>query len=1299
MKQCLVFFGLLFCMYLPSKAQTTSWKGTTNTNWSIASNWTNGVPNASVAVIIGDANFTGSFQPRVNAIGTCKSLTLASTVPATLTLTRNLTVNGDVNIGSGATMIHPGSNLFLTGSWSNSGTYSAIATTSRVIFNGTTQSVGGNNETVFRRVAISAGSTLTLNQHMTVDSTSCLLDVSGTINPGQSPAYTLTSKGTNKINPTARLLIYTPTFSGNYVFTGATTFYAGSVAEYASAVNNQVVSSSYSYSTLVISGGTTKTLSANLPALYGKNTANGIINVQAGIFDLGTYTANRATTVSGGQLIVASGASLRLSGTSNFPLNFLTRTLDVASNVEYYGATQTISAQSYGNLVISGTGTKNALTASTIRGNLVINSSALNTSATVVSHSIAGDIIMNGGSITGTAATYVLNGTSAQSLTMLGSIPSLTVNKASGSVSLNSDLTINNTLTFTKGNIVTGANRVILESGSSVSGASQSTGWVEGYMKRHVATGTSVSRSFAVGSASYYAPVSVQFATVSSAGYAEASTYDNDHSELDYSGIDDAKSVNRYWLLSNLSVGFTSASATFNWETSNMDAGSNTTIFRSGLYNGSAWTILSASSPLSNSVVANNITSFGEFAVGEKLGRSTWTGNNMTSNWFTPKNWHGGVPASDMDALIPDGLTGGRLYPILTGSTGVVKDVNVEANASLVINAGTLQIGGAITNAGTLSATDGTVEFNGSSAQTIPADVFNGNKIMNLIVSNDLSLAGTDSITGTLSIAQGKTLYTNNNLVLKSTAAGTARIAELPVDGSGNATAYINGDVSIERFIPARKAWRLLSAPISNGLSVSINQAWQESSTNQSFGPGDPNPGYGVHITGGTVANGFDQSPTNSPSLKIYNSASNSFVGLPATPGTNAPIGNYTGYMIYIRGDRSIDLNQGNNAAVTQTTLRVKGTPNTGSKTYTVNATGFTVLGNPYASAINFQTLSKTNVKNTFYIWDPKLAGSNGLGAYVTASWNSGTNQYDFTASASPVSQYIPSGEAVLIQSNDGVSAGSITVQESDKTSLGSDAMFGRGMKTGGRMELNLMEAEQSALLDAALITFNDRHANAVDHEDAFKLPIDNEKIAIARGRSELAIERRKLAVSGDSIMLSLSNLTKKSYRLEIRAQEICRNGISAYIIDRYQSAGVKTPLATDGATMVEFTVNEDPASSASDRFVIVFNQEDILPVIQPVNPVIVQQTGETSGRPALHIYPNPVAGSNLQFNIEHVPGGQYQARVINLSGQVVYQARVSVMDEKGRKQMIVLPEMPAGQYNLVLEGNGIKLSAGMLKL
>ena len=193
---------------------------------------------------------------------------------------------------------------------------------------------------------------------------------------------------------------------------------------------------------------------------------------------------------------------------------------------------------------------QNALTASTVRGNLVINSSVLNTSATVVSHSIAGDIIMNGGSITGTAATYVLNGTSAQSLTMMGSIPSLTVNKASGSVSLNSDLTINNTP-----DLYQRQHRYRSQPGDPRVGffrfrCSQSTGWVEGYMKRHVASGTSVSRSFAVGSASYYAPVSVQFATVSSVRLCwKASTYDNDHSELDYSGIDDAKSVNRYWLL------------------------------------------------------------------------------------------------------------------------------------------------------------------------------------------------------------------------------------------------------------------------------------------------------------------------------------------------------------------------------------------------------------------------------------------------------------------------------------------------------------------------------------------------------------------------------------------------------------------------------------------------------------------------------------------------------------------------------------------------------------------------------
>ena len=41
----------------------TSWVGNVSSTWKTASNWTNGVPTSTIDAIIGDANFTGAFQP------------------------------------------------------------------------------------------------------------------------------------------------------------------------------------------------------------------------------------------------------------------------------------------------------------------------------------------------------------------------------------------------------------------------------------------------------------------------------------------------------------------------------------------------------------------------------------------------------------------------------------------------------------------------------------------------------------------------------------------------------------------------------------------------------------------------------------------------------------------------------------------------------------------------------------------------------------------------------------------------------------------------------------------------------------------------------------------------------------------------------------------------------------------------------------------------------------------------------------------------------------------------------------
>ena len=56
----------------------------------------------------------------------------------------------------------------------------------------------------------------------------------------------------------------------------------------------------------------------------------------------------------GQQLVVAAGATLKIGGTGTFPANYATHSLASTSTVEYSGAAQTVTAESYGHLALSG---------------------------------------------------------------------------------------------------------------------------------------------------------------------------------------------------------------------------------------------------------------------------------------------------------------------------------------------------------------------------------------------------------------------------------------------------------------------------------------------------------------------------------------------------------------------------------------------------------------------------------------------------------------------------------------------------------------------------------------------------------------------------------------------------------------------------------------------------------------------------------------------------------------------------------------------------------------------------------
>ncbi|PZF72465.1 hypothetical protein [Taibaiella soli] len=473
MKACyamLIAILLIGWQTTTSLAQT-SWKGTASTAWSNASNWTAGIPTATSDAIIGDANFTGSFQPNISASSYCKSLTVGGTVAATLSLSRNLTVSGNVTINTNGTVALGSGTITLTGNWINSGSFTTSSSSSTVTFNGPAQTLGGTAVTTFRKLKINTGANVTLANNVTVSGSSSLLTVSGTLNPAESPAYQITATSMT-VRANAVLYVTAATFAGNYSISGTTTLSAGSIVDYSATVTAQTVSNTYTYSTLRISGAGTKTLGGNLNALTSSNAAYGNILVNAGTFDLSTFTANRGTSTTGGTISVANGATLKVGGTNTFPTNFNTRTLSLTSTVEYSGTTQTVAALTYGNLTLSsgsGASVKTfPATALLIEGNLTsvpgAGTSVSYTAGAALSvngnMTISASTTFNGGSFTHTVAgNWVNNGT------YTGSTGTITFAGAGTQISGSGTQNFNN-ISFTASNISAAAGTPLSVNGS-----------------------------------------------------------------------------------------------------------------------------------------------------------------------------------------------------------------------------------------------------------------------------------------------------------------------------------------------------------------------------------------------------------------------------------------------------------------------------------------------------------------------------------------------------------------------------------------------------------------------------------------------------------------------------------------------------------------------------------------------------------------------------------------------------------------------------------------------------------------
>lgn len=725
--------------------------------------------------------------------------------------------------------------------------------------------------------------------------------------------------------------------------------------------------------------------------------------------------------------------------------------------------------------------------------------------------------------------------------------------------------------------------------------------------------------------------------------------------------------------------------------------------------------------------------------------QTMWVGRVSTA-WDDPKNWSGNVvPNNTTDTYIKGGF--GFMPVIKTNQTVRILDISapdpLNKPVLTIDGGGTLGVFHSINKTGgSVIGRNGTLRMAGNNAfrMIIPANLFVDNALGNLIVgvsnghSGEVELAGPLDIYRSLTFTlTNQTLFTNDYLTFKSTATETAWL--------GNMTRRaIVGNATVERYIGTgvtaplhQKSWQLLSVPVTG--SQTVKAAWQEGAATPNA---NPNVGFGTQMTSdfpNATSLGFDvYTPLGGPSIKTFNPATNGWDGLPNTNSTTHY--NKKGYMVFVRGDRSV---QTYNATAVPTVLRTFGklftTGADAPPVTTVLAGRMESVGNPYVSAIDFRQVVRNNVSDIFYLWDPRLTSAGvsayGLGGYQTFTKDV-TGDYRVTpggGSFGPggsINNIIQSGAAFFVQSNQPLGGTDGTVSFSESVKVQQSALVHRESLSSGselRINMHVMQDDEPVLIDGVLYQFDASNNNAVDGYDARKMLNTGESLAIKTDTMLLSVERRNFAASTDTLFLNLSNLRVQNYRFELIGNAWLHE-MDAWLVDAY--TGVYTPLSDTGDVTVDFTVINHPVAASPSRFYIVFRQGTAgplpvrhiqlsgIPYREHTNLLKWDVSGEydmdsyelqrsSDGRTFTTIYTgvpqNASSGSAVyQFtDMQPLKGNNYyRIKAISLHNAPVQYSNVVLLHGKEQTvKMLLYPNPSSGVSALQYEG----LKKGMYKL
>lgn len=371
-------------------------------------------------------------------------------------------------------------------------------------------------------------------------------------------------------------------------------------------------------------------------SLAANVSVTNLLTMSAGIFDIGTFTLNGAggLTATGGEMQMAKLATTlpELAGSYNLSGGTMT----------YNGTgAQTVRLVTFYNLDFEGSGTKSLSGTTTVGGDLTIGSGpTLDVTASNYNINLNGNW-SNSGTFTQRNGTVIFNGTGAQAISgsTATTFYNLTVNKTSGTLSLNKTATVSNQLTLTNGAFYLNAKTLVIS--NSVSTAVSRT---NGYLvsEDNSLTGSKASNNSKLQwntgvstgaytipfgtSAGVYIPVTVNN-TAGSMGNLTVSTYSTAPNNtplpipvanvLNVSLTDNSvNTVDRFWEFSTTGGGHT-VNITFTYADaeipSNGELGNDGTGLRAQRWNGTYWPSPQAGqvfTAATNTVTLSGVTTF-----------------------------------------------------------------------------------------------------------------------------------------------------------------------------------------------------------------------------------------------------------------------------------------------------------------------------------------------------------------------------------------------------------------------------------------------------------------------------------------------------------------------------------------------------------------------------------------------------------------------------------------------------------------------------------------------------------------